>query len=144
MRPARFAAILIALTGTIGMAQAPRQISGGLRQFSMSQIRSQCIDFTDVKRGDGPLDFRECQVSDFGEFGAVDDQTYYYALYCLIPNYATDSGKCGDHSFSARFHRHRGLAVFVEDRSSGDLQLLFERVTSDIGTVYYGKARDRS
>jgi len=139
MRPERFAAVLIALSSTIGMAQAPRQISGGQRQFSMPQIRSQCIEFTDVKRGNGPLDFRDCQVSDFGEFGAVDDQTYYYALYCLIPNYATDNGKCGDDSFSARFHRHRGLAVFTEDRSSGGLQLLFERVISDIGTRYYEK-----
>lgn len=92
-----------------------------------------------MKRGDGPLDYRDCAVSEFGKFGAVDGETYYYALYCLIPNYAPDKGKCVDGSFNALFFRQRGLVVFAGDDSNGDIRLLFERVSSDIGTLLYEK-----
>jgi hypothetical protein len=143
MRPESLAVCLFVLFGkllTAQSAQPPaRQNTTHRREFSMALIRNQCIEFTDVKRGDERDDLRDCRVSEFGEFGAVNGQTYYYALYCLIPNYEPGKGQCGGDSFSARYHRQRGLAVFTQDRSSSDIRLLFERVTSDIGTLLYEK-----
>jgi hypothetical protein len=153
MRAEMFAVSLIVLFGKLLMAQSAeppsRQNTIDRRQFSMALIRNQCIEFTEVKRGNEPDDLRDCRVSEFGEFEAIDGQTYYYALYCLIPNDATDKGQCGDLSFSALYHRHRGLAVFTQDRSSGDIRLLFERVSNDIGALIYEKpqiisGRDRT
>jgi hypothetical protein len=103
----------------------------------MTFIRNQCLEFTELKRGDEPSDLRDCRVSEFGEFGSTDGQTYYYALYCLIPNYAPDEGQCNDGSFNASYHRQRGLAIFVHDASSSNARLLFERVAGDIESLRY-------
>jgi hypothetical protein len=108
-------------------------------ESSVSAIRDHCIDFAEVKKGDGTDDYRDCAVSDFSEFGAVEGQTYYYALYCLIPSYSRDGAKCGDNSFEARYHRQRGVAIFTQDRPDGAVRLLFERVEPDIGTLRYDK-----
>jgi hypothetical protein len=105
----------------------------------MNVIRDRCIEFRDVKQDNGPSDFRECRVSEFGEFGVVDGETYYYAIYCLIPSYTTEKGECGDDSFIARYHRARGSAVFVRNPSSENARLLFERVEREIATVYSEK-----
>jgi hypothetical protein len=109
----------------------------GERRLSMKVIPDQCVDFTEVKRGSGPADFRECRVSEFGEFGAVDGETYYYAIYCLIPSYTTEKGECKDDSFIARYHRARALAVFVRDPSSDYARLLFERASPEIASIVY-------
>lgn len=109
------------------------------REFPMTLLRNQCLEFTQVKHGDQPGDLRNCRVSEFGEFASIDGQTYYYALYCLIPNYAADTGKCNDDSFNARYHRERGLAIFVGDASSGNASLLFERVDGEIGSLRYSR-----
>jgi len=106
------------------------------RQFPMTVIRNHCIDFKNLKRESG--EFRDCKVSEFGRFGAVGGRTYYYALYCIIPNYA-EAGSCGDSSFAARYHRARGLAVFVRNPSSARANLLFERVSAEIATEYSEK-----
>ena len=90
-----------------------------------------------MKQGDGVGDYRECSVSEFGEFGVVDAQTYYYALSCLIPTWGASEGKCGDDSFAARYHRTRALAVFAGDPANGGLQLVFERADPEIGLVVY-------
>jgi putative endonuclease len=137
---------VVVLCGGMATAHSPRvaqparsNSANGNRQFSLNVIRDRCLDFTDVKQGSGPSDFRECRVSEFGEFGVVDGETYYYALYCLIPSYTTEKGECGDDSFIARYHRARGLAVFVRNPSRENARLLFERVDPEIGTVYYEK-----
>lgn len=94
---------------------APNPSSGLGREFPMTFVRNQCPESTRTDRGGGFSDLRECRVSEFGEFGSVDEQTYYYALYCLIPNHAPDEGKCDDGSFNSRYNRWRALAVFVRD-----------------------------
>jgi len=101
----------------------------------MNVIRDRCIEFTEVKAGDRPWQFRECRVSEFGEFGVVDGETYYYAIYCIIPNYTTEKSECGDESLDARYHRARGSAVFVRKASSENARLLFESVAREIGTI---------
>jgi hypothetical protein len=98
------------------------------REFPMTLLRNQSLDFTQGKHGDKPGDLRDCRVSEFAEFGSIDGQTYYYALYCLIPNLAPGKGTCNDDSFNARYYRERGLAIFVGDASNGNASLLFERV----------------
>jgi hypothetical protein len=109
------------------------------RQFPITVIRSQCIDFTDVKKGTEDGDFRDCKVSEFGQFGTVEGESYFYAVYCLIPGDEKNKGQCGDDSFVARYHRHRGLAIFAADPSLENTRLLFERVSSDIGIYFYEK-----
>jgi hypothetical protein len=93
--------------GDSSIAALPQPASSnsgkGERQFSLNVIRDRCIEFRDVKQGSGPSDFRECRVSEFGELGVVEGETYYYATYCLIPSYTTEKGECGDDSFIARY-----------------------------------------
>jgi hypothetical protein len=145
MRHGSVTLCFVVLWGSLATAQSPsvaRPASPGAnvaRQFSMSAIRDRCIEFTDAKQGTRPLDFRACRVSEFGEFGVVDGETYYYATYCLIPSDTTEKGECGDDSFVARYHRARGLAVFVRSPSGEDARLLFERVDPDRSLVYFGK-----
>jgi hypothetical protein len=143
---ASFIVCLVVLFGGMATAQSPRvtqparaNSGNGDRQFSVNVMRDRCPDFRDVKQGSGPSDFRECRVSEFGEFGAVDGETYYYAIYCLIPSDTTENGECGDYSFIARYHRARGLAVFVRNPSSENARLLFERVDREIAMVYSEK-----
>ena len=140
------AVCLVVLVGTAPSVQShhvwPPGSSRGanaVRQFLMTAIRDRCIEFTDVKQGTGPSDFRECGVSEFGELGAVEGDTYYYAIYCLIPSYTEQTGKCGDDSFIANYHRRRGLAIFVRPPSSERARLLFERVDREIATIYFEK-----
>jgi hypothetical protein len=90
-----------------------------------------------VKRGDKPDDIRDCRVSEFGEFGTVDEVHYYYALYCLIPNYAPDKGQCNGDSFNAHYHRTWGLAIFLGDSSRVRVRLFLERVAREVGTLQY-------
>lgn len=108
------------------------------REFPITLLRTQCPEFTRAKHGDKPGDLRDCHVSEFGEFATIERQTYYYALYCLMPNYAAGAGKCNDDSFSARYHRARGLAIFVST-SSGTAGLLFERVAGESGSLRYDR-----
>jgi pimeloyl-ACP methyl ester carboxylesterase len=109
------------------------------RSYSLSTIRTTCIDFTELKRGKEPDDIGDCRVSGFGEVGTIDGQTYYYALYCLVTNSRIPEGTCSGDSFIARYHRQRGLVVFVGDRGSGTVRLLHERVTADVGTKVYAE-----
>jgi hypothetical protein len=106
-------------------------------EFSASFLRQECIDFTQVKRGGKPDDIRECRVSEFGEFGGIEEVHYYYALYCLIPNGAPDKGHCNDGSFNANYHRTRGLVVFVGDSSGLKLRIHLERIEREIGRLHY-------
>jgi len=105
--------------------------------FTPEMMRQQCPAFSDVQVGAGPYDVRECRVSEFGEIGVVDRRAYYYAIYCLMPNYATDKSHCTDDTFNAHFYRERGLAVFVGDRSTRNARLLFERAGEDIGVLLF-------
>jgi hypothetical protein len=109
------------------------------QQLSMAVIRSQCIEFSEVKRGERPGDYRDCQLSEFGQFGTVDGDIYFYALYCLIRNDDTNKGKCGDDSFNGRYYRHRGLAIFTRGSTAEYARLLFERASNDIGVLFYQK-----
>ena len=141
MRSPRVALIGV-LVGVVAAAQeqqptSPSQeVSATAGELSTSFLRQQCIEFTQVKRGDNPDDIRDCRVSGFGEFGTVDEVHYYYALYCLIPNEAPDKGQCNDGSFNARYHRTRGLAIFIGDSSGVRVRLFLERV-GEIGTLQY-------
>jgi hypothetical protein len=146
----RLVVIVTVLVGEAATAQSPPPMEHpapltheivGRREFPMEFIRNQCLEFTEVKRGIAPGNFHDCRVSEFGEFGSADGQAYYYALYCLIPNYATDKGECNDGSLNARYHQHRGLAVFVHDASSSKARLLFERVAGEIGSTIYEQPR---
>ncbi len=118
---------------------APATAQDAVPALSMEVIRDQCIEFAEVKQGNGIAEYNECNVSEFGEFGAVDGHTYYFALYCLMPNWRTAVGKCGDDSFTARYHRGRALAVFSRNPSNGNVQLVFERAEPEIGVVLYSR-----
>jgi len=106
------------------------------RQFPMMVIQNQCIDFQDVKRGSESWQMRDCKVSHFGALGNVGGKSFYYATYCIIPNYP-EKGMCGDTSFIARMDEARGLAIFERGAGRNDAQLLFERVNGDIGLYRY-------
>jgi pimeloyl-ACP methyl ester carboxylesterase len=106
-------------------------------EYSIEQIRRSCIAFSDAKRGTEPYEIGDCRVSSFGTLGTVENQTYYYALYCLITNDRVAQGTCRDTSFNARYHSNRGLVVFVSDRASKTARIAYERVTGDVGQLAY-------
>jgi hypothetical protein len=149
MRVYGFAAVWLAVAVVYGrpsIAQDPRPNetasrvrTAERRQYPAAVIRDECIEFTEVRRGNDSSDFRDCKVSESGQFGAAAGQTYYYALYCLIPSDEPDNGRCADDSFAARYYKSRALAIFTRDRSADNVQLLFERATPDIGTLLYKK-----
>jgi hypothetical protein len=108
------------------------------QRLSIAAGRDRCIQFSDVKPGaDG---YRECRVSEFGELGAVDGLTYFYALYCLIPSSSQDGdGSCGGGGFNTQYHRSRGMALFLRHEPEGLLEVAFERANPEIGLSVYQK-----
>jgi hypothetical protein len=102
----------------------------------LSAIRSQCIEFAGAKSGREPRSLRECAVVEFGEMGAVDGETNYYAIYCLIQNSAPPA-KCGDGSFDAQYGDRRALAIFARNGSTETARLLFERTAEDVWLVHF-------
>jgi hypothetical protein len=105
------------------------------RPLSLQSLGQKCIDFSEVKIGTQEWEAAECAVSESGSFGTVDGRTYYYALYCLIPNYSKGKETCG----SGTYYRSRGLAVFVQEGAGNTAQLVFERASSEIGMYVYEK-----
>jgi hypothetical protein len=122
--------ICLIVAGAAGSAQPPRGIIEGGRQYPLDVIQRECVEFSNVKVGTGPLDARECAVDDFGEIGTVDGTTYYYARYCVVRSDA-DPGGCGDKSLTAWLSSHRGLAIFA--RAGTGARLVFEYVDREIG-----------
>ncbi len=105
----------------------------------MDRLREQCQGFGVVSPGTGPSDYRDCRLTESGELALVDEEPYYYGLYCLMPSYAGADSRCGDGSFDAEYHRARGVAVFARDASTGDVRLLFERAEQEIATIWARK-----
>jgi hypothetical protein len=128
-------ALVVLLLGSVDAAAQSTP-----RRFTLDAIRDRCITLTAVKVGSGPDDARECRVSEFGEAGVVDGETYHYALYCLIPGWSKETGTCADTSFNARYHRARALVVFTSTPSRPDAQLVFEHVSSEISMNVYARA----
>lgn len=127
---ARIAICLLLLSGARAAAQSAPSV------FPLEILRKQCIPFQELKRGNEPDNLRDCRVSEFGEFASLDGETYFYAAYCLIPNYEPDKGTCGDGSFNASYYARRGLAIFVS-APTGAARLRFERVSGDVGALVY-------
>lgn len=105
----------------------------------MTLVRDQCAEFTDIKNGGAAGDYRECGVSEFGAIGKAGDQTFYYAIYCLLPNWAGSGEKCGDGSFAARYHGARALALFFRDAGGGNARLFLARSSAEMGIFFYEK-----
>ncbi len=112
-----------------------------VQSYTLESIKTQCIEFKDIHVGSEDIDIGDCRVSKFGVIGSVDGQTLYFALYCIIPNDALNKDKCDSESFSARYYRERGLAIFVRDNADEQAQLLFERANLDVGLFYYEQPR---
>ena len=62
------------------------------------------------------------------------ERSYYYAIYCLMPNYGSE-GKCGDGSFAARYNERRALAIFVRHGAGENARLVFERADQEIAVI---------
>ena len=115
-----------------GLASAPG------RRVSMEDARQRCVVSAEVKLGES-AGSRDCRVSDFGEIGVVDNQAYFYAVYCVVPDYSPSPARCGDGSPVAAYYAERALAVFARDAPQGDLKVLFERFEGSNGDLLYGK-----
>src|SRR5439155_43889 len=105
---------LLAIAGPMVTAQSPglgpalRPGENAEPRFSIEMMRRTCPSFSDITPGREPDDLRDCAVSQFGEFAAFDGRTYYYAIYCLIPNDADKSTCSGGCRRGARFGRESG------------------------------------
>ncbi len=84
-------------------------------------------------------DVKDCDIAESGSFGSIPGRTYYYVIYCIIPAYDSEPGKCGDESFSGRYHRKRGLGIFVQEGAENQAKLFLERGDPDIGMYLYQK-----
>jgi hypothetical protein len=125
------AAIPVALLNmTVTLVSAADAIGLKEKAFTRKLTAANCSDF--LKRN-VIGEISDCGISDIGDFGKVDDHTYYYILYCIIPTYSPADEKCGDDSFSGRHYNSRGLAIHR------DKKLYIERTSSDIGLYIYEK-----
>src|SRR6266581_6836737 len=105
-------------------------------RLPLADIKDKCIPFSEIKVGTDEIDAKECKVTESDQFGVVDGERYFYAIYCLMPGFEKES-KCGDNTFAGSYHSRRGLAVFVQKGEFAEL--LFERADPDIGITYYEK-----
>ncbi len=112
--------------------QAPADAADSRGVYPLTVLKSQCIDFSEVKIGTKEWEAATCAVTAFDSFGRVDNETYYYGLYCLIPNHSRDTEQCG----SGKYYSTRGSAVFVQ-QGADKARLLFERASSEIGIYVY-------
>ena len=99
-------------------------------------IGSNCAEFLQRNNLRG---VRDCNISEQGEIGIVNENTYYYVIYCIIPDYSPGKAKCGDGSFSARYHAANGLSIYVRKALSSNLDIYLERADPEIGTCIYRK-----
>ncbi len=108
--------------------------------FSIERLKAKCINLAGIKIGDGPDDdAAECRVSEFGMFGVFNNQTYYYAIYCLTPGYSMKEGGCSSTSYNAEIYRARAMAIFVANGEASKATLWRELVDPDIGLIWYDK-----
>lgn len=99
----------------------------------IQSITSSCGDFTGRN---GITGISDCQVSAYGLIGTVSGRSYYYAIYCMVPDYASPSdGKCN--SETSGYWANRGLAVFYKEGTSSTVKLFMDRGTSDLGLYRY-------
>jgi hypothetical protein len=107
----------------------------------VNQLKERCIEFSEVKVGPDEADAGDCRVSDSGIIGMVEGKTYYYALYCLIPNWAVAKGKCdaGSDSFNARLYSHQAVAIFVKENAADSVRLAYEQSSLELGMYHYEK-----
>jgi hypothetical protein len=80
-------------------------------------------------------DIADCRVAETGVIGAIGGLTYHYALYSIVPEYATSWGKCG----SAGYYLHRGLAIFTRAEGGQRKNLFLERGSDDVGMFVYAE-----
>ncbi|HNY42513.1 MAG TPA: hypothetical protein PKJ41_19080, partial [Bryobacteraceae bacterium] len=109
------------------------------REYRVEEIGAKCVEFEIVKQGKGPFDYRECRVTESGEFGVVDGDRYYYATYCLMPNHADKESGCGDKSGTGFYHSHRATAIFMKERLSGNAKVVYRLVGAEIGLLHFRK-----
>jgi hypothetical protein len=82
--------------------------------LNLDSLRMKCINFSEIKVGKSGADARECQVTEFGSVGNIDDENLTYAIYCLMPSYVDKDPKCGDGAFEANYYSWRRGGDFRE------------------------------
>jgi len=75
----------------------------------------QCLNF----KAELDAEFGDCRVSEVGVIGAVEDKTFYSALYCVMAQYQSKTTKCGDGSFEANYADARALVIFERSKDVG-------------------------
>lgn len=131
--------LLVLLTLTIRVDAAPHLGTSNPQPIALSFVSTRCIEFAQVKVGPKETDATECVVMDFGIIGKKANQTYYYALYCLTPNSSAPAERCGQRMQRSDYYRTDGLAIFVQDGQSPDVQPLLDRTDVEIGMYNYGR-----
>lgn len=137
----RIAGLLAASLASFAAAQPPELVplrpGAGRGVYAVDTIGRRCPEFSEIKPGPNADDLRDCRVLQSGEVGSVQGRTYYYAIYCLIPNDAAGNSRCGDDTVTAGYYRERGLAIFSRDRSSATATLLLDRAGPDLGLFLF-------
>ena len=87
--------------------------SSNTTMLTIETIKRNCIEFSGIKIGSESDEAADCRVSEFGSMGIFNNQTYYYATYCLIPGYSIQNGRCGSDSFNAQYYKEQAMAIFV-------------------------------
>jgi hypothetical protein len=104
---------------------------------TLSAVRERCIPLSNLHQGSGPADYRECAVAAFGDLGIVDGESYFFAVYCLIPNWSPiEDGVCAGDGFNAQRYDSQAVVVFA-GRDSTRLRVEFERAHEEIGLQRY-------
>src|SRR5438105_2608583 len=108
----------------------------GTAMFSLDSTKHDCTALSQLKIGPGEFDVRECGVTRFGVIGKVETATYYFALYCLLPNFASASDMCISNRYS-----NRAVVVFVQEDSSTLASKLYEFADYCDGMVSFDAPR---
>ena len=131
-------ALVLAMPSSLFAAEAKKDNSAD-KYFPIRTLLDRCVDFSQIKYGEDSIDYGDCRVSESGEIGKINNHTYYYALYCVIPSHSIKEGTCDSQTFNARYFKKRGLAIFVQEGANEKARLLNSYVCPDIGLYVYDK-----
>lgn len=106
--------------------------------FDLNNVKSHCININGVDVHD-KANYSDCKVSEFGTFGTLNDKTYYYAMYCLLPHYeGEEEGKCD--LAQPESITPRAISIFTSTAKDKQVQLLLGHTAAgDTGQDSYEK-----
>jgi hypothetical protein len=129
-----------ALTGLRTADSIARRARG---QLSLVAVRARCAVFLPRDPLGRPVGVPlgalpappppDCKVTALDSLGTMDGRRYHSAIYCILPYNETPARgtTCDGETFSAQYHRARGVAVFSHGDGGELPRIEFERAATE-------------